>query len=747
MKNKFTRILLVLILVLTVSVSAFACQDPDKGTEVDPLNEFTPISYEGTHVYTNQDSADYLVKGGVCEYNLVLPENPSTQLSLAKDEFVILFKHATGITLNVITDSSIEPVEGKYHTANRKYISFGDRTNLYKDVKDSFTYDKNALTVDGVRIVTVDKTVYLLGGSDYGVINAVYTFMTLHFNFEYYYRNCITIDKNVTDEKLKVFDVTDIPDIERRSPNVPWYSVTHDPLKTVDALTGLSAQDIKNRGYRARLTGSHGVDLQGVITDDKTNSTASGLIHNAMEYLPQNTDYSKYFYKEFIPDGKTWNVPFDTTGKTLLNSANSDNPKYTEDAVNSADWYSTGGYQICYNARGNAVSFDALAKRCAEVIEKSLYVFDRENYPLRNTITLTMEDVGSLCSCTACLETRNAEGFSPCGGVIRLLNAINVYVREWMAKEENEPYRRDNFKIVFFAYSSMAAAPALWSEAEQKYVPYNDSCYMDPGVGVYYADSVYFNYQTSMYDSINREGYENFEKWASLTDYIWFWSYGSYPSQACYFHDSYAFFNNDAYQYFATKNVQYIFNESQDGTGGNATQWQNLKSYYQSKLMWDSSLDMDQLIRNYFDAMYMDAADTMYAIWMQMRVHIVNVLNDNGLRLKGKSGDGAIVNKSFWQLPLLEGWVAMFDQAVADIEKYKTTNNNLYLIVKDRIDVEAVQTLYQILSLYGSSSGSGQLSNDQFLAYKQKLYNIVVNYPLLSYTGSSNSILTWVQQQ
>ena len=47
MKNKFTKILLALILVLTVSVSAFACQDPESQGP-DALNEFKPVVYEGT---------------------------------------------------------------------------------------------------------------------------------------------------------------------------------------------------------------------------------------------------------------------------------------------------------------------------------------------------------------------------------------------------------------------------------------------------------------------------------------------------------------------------------------------------------------------------------------------------------------------------------------------------------------------------------------------------------------------------
>mgnify|MGYP000802591169 CR=1 FL=1 len=173
----------------------------DGGTEPTVENENHRFSYKETN--------EYLIKNGTTEYKIVIPsENVSAELNIARDELVRLFKEATGVTLETISDA------GKSHDANGKYISLGN-TSLYKS--SGLNVDTKTLKKDGARILTKDKTIYFIGKTDTGVINGVYDFLNMHFNFETYFKDTYTLTTGVTELKLMNYDVVDVPDIEYRT--------------------------------------------------------------------------------------------------------------------------------------------------------------------------------------------------------------------------------------------------------------------------------------------------------------------------------------------------------------------------------------------------------------------------------------------------------------------------------------------------------------------------------------------------
>ena len=204
MKNKITCLFLALFVAFSVVFSGCDCSGCDKKEEVAVVSG---VEYKGVHELNATETDEWLVKDGKTDYVIVVPLETSTVINVAKDEFIDLFRMATGITLSVIKD------EGLTHSENGKYISLGE-TSLFES--SGLSIDKKELTKDGVRIITKDKTVYLVGGSDYGTVYSVYDFMKLTFNYEYFYDDCIQIDKNVKSKKLSAYDVKDIPDMKDR---------------------------------------------------------------------------------------------------------------------------------------------------------------------------------------------------------------------------------------------------------------------------------------------------------------------------------------------------------------------------------------------------------------------------------------------------------------------------------------------------------------------------------------------------
>jgi hypothetical protein len=101
------------------------------------------------------------------------------------------------------------------------------------------------------------------------------------------------------------------------------------------------------------------------------------------------------------------------------------------------------------------------------------------------------------------------------GSSIKLMNRVAEKVKDWMAKEENAVYRRDNFGFKFFAYMGFEEAPTVknangkWTAIDNDVIPRDDLI-------IYLALIDNIEYKKSIYDPINAKGKEIIEKWGSI---------------------------------------------------------------------------------------------------------------------------------------------------------------------------------------------------------------------------------------
>ena len=574
--KKFIKIIAIFICVFVV-LGCVGC-NKTSGVKKD--------TYSGNHVYTAPETSEYIMKEGVSEYKLVVSYTMfSDAIMLAVEEFNNLFKKATGISLPMIYDNAA----GEYN-ADSKYISLGN-TTLFEQA--NIEYDKEQLKTDGCRIITKGKTVFILGATDYGVLNGVYDFMQICFNYEFYFRDCVEIDTNVSSLKLRAFDVTDVPDIPIRStPNGNNSGTQHDAPRMTDfyAFGESAAVDAKNRTLRYRFNDSYFGKILPIYSEfDDTNSPCD-TIHNAFNYV--------------------------TASQAKLG------------------WYAPSSSQLCYSASSHTdhfdeENFDELASFCALKIENSLKIYPRDSYPEYNTVTLTQTDQGGFCSCPTCLEWQKKDNGAISGGMIRLNNAIIKKVKAWMALPENEPYRRDDLKLLLFSYNNSEPCPVVYDKKTKTYVAANEEVVMEEGTGVYYAAMQSYRYNQPYYSEANELGRERLKQWTTLSDYCWLWVYGAYHTRPIYFMDSYNFHNSDTYQAFANSGVELVFDENIDYSS-ELTGFNSLKTYIESKLMWDSSLDQNELVEKFFKAMYKDAAETMYNLFVDYRTHYAYIIVKSG---------------------------------------------------------------------------------------------------------------------
>lgn len=654
---------MIATLLCIVSLVLCGCSDKTDDQNVEtPGSTVNNISYtDGVHDFSMTPTDRQLVENGASEYVLVLPNVMSTQLVTARDEFVYLFKRATNLTLPVVSD------EGLTHDAGHKYISIGETSLL---TTANIEIDKDELKYDGYRIVTKDNTIYLIGGSDYGSLFAVYCFFDLTFHYECYSANCIEIDTNIRNKELYNYSVKDIPDIAYRNRNYnKIYGGKNDyDLNNFDSRLRFREDNTDNviRIYKYLVMNADGTDVCDDPDDVRAvpGQTSAGLGHSTLMYCP--------------PD--VYNRP--------------------EKAEYHPKWFADGESQLCLTAHGDETEYRAMVELMAKKIEMGLRMKPRKAYPDSNYVGLSLEDnTDGLCTCSACMETIGKFDGARSVLNILLLNDIIPVVEEWMNRPENEPYKRD-LRYTFLAYDPTEKVPAVYNEATKKY-ELMPGLTMNEKIVPRNAVINAIDYQSPLFSEINSFGIEQTRAWSDISKEYLLWSYEANYRHYMYLYDSFSFFNNSAFQFYASVGTSMWYLESVEHDYA-LTAFNQLKLYLNSKLLWDCTLDIDELTANYFNAMYKDAAPLMFGIFNSTRAYYTRILKENNMyKLRSNYLD---VNKAeYWSISVLDSWLDMYEDAFGIIEKYKAIDKNVYDMLHYNVAQEMVSPAFIKMELFADS--------------------------------------------
>lgn len=245
MKKKIISILLA----LTVLGSLPACNN----ASTNGGNSSSEAGQDGLPVVANE----YIVKNSASDYEVLYPANALPLEMLAVNEFVAFFKEATQIALRVVSDDKMEE--------DGKYISIG-YTKLLSDA--GYTYSTEELKTDGFKIKTLNDDVLIFGASDYGSLYGAYETLGYLFDFEYFYNDCYSLNKGVTNLSLYDFDVVEVPDIEYRA-------------------TGYGSLSNNNMDcYRLRMRPypDFFIPINGIV------------FHNSLSYVQSSPDYNAAYW-------------------------------------------------------------------------------------------------------------------------------------------------------------------------------------------------------------------------------------------------------------------------------------------------------------------------------------------------------------------------------------------------------------------------------------------------------------------
>ena len=574
-----------------------------------------------------------LVENGATEYAIVLPDNADATLTLAGNELASFFAEATGATLKVVSDGAYSDYDA--------IISIGN-TNAF--AASGVTMGK--MTSDGYHIERKNNAIYLNANTSQGCLYAVYGLLDELFEYEQYSADCYTI-LNLTTVELPTIAVTENPDIAIRMPSNG--AIIKD-------------EEIANR-YGMAMSENDLFFQVGDYVNNASETANKGwrVWHNSLEILPVNY---------WTAQGKSnW---------------------FSDNKVNGAI------NQLCYTAHGNADDYTAMVNQIVAIMAQTLtssqaYGDNLEKLrPDALYVTLTSEDGGGVCTCSACTAAKAQYG-SDVGAVIKLCNDVRDGMDVWM--EQNPRFKRE-VTLLFFAYNDYVTAPTP------------GTIEMDEDVGVVYAVSDYVNYYYDVHNEENAAFRAQFEAWADLTAIndstfaVWTYTknFSAYMLRADVYGEG-AFFNENAYRYFVAKGVDLWFN--QGATNGTTTlsAFEKLNGYIDSQMMWDSTQSVATLTDNWFNAMYGDAADNMKTLYQAQNAMAREAFGTDKLGIPSVAVSKTVMRDKLTN-SVLQTWFGYIDSAKGVINSDSLLTDTQKAAYLERITEEWIAIEYWYVYLY-----------------------------------------------
>ena len=368
------------------------------------------------------------------------------------------------------------------------------------------------------------------------------------------------------------------------------------------------------------------------------------------------------------------------------------------------EWYMRGEAptQLCYTARGNAEDREAMAQACFLTLKKALI-----SNPTGRFANFSMSDDRNWCDCEACSASKLKYGATS-GAVIQFLNRLVDIAYEWFDTEEGKPYARDLY-VFFYAYYSLETAPTVLDPETGKYSPVDDSVVTDhvfPVLAITNANYV----QDVSTGSMNGMARTLIYGWGACTDIIWAYMYNTNYYHYLVPHNTFSAMQ-DWYRTYKNVGASSMNNLGQGNEYVMSTGWSNLKIYLDSRLKWNVEADYAGLIDNYFDGVYLEAADEMRQIFDEFRVNtqyhaIVNQKEFLTMNINGNN----ITKAKFWPLNKLNEWRALITDALEEVEYLKDTDPDKYVVVYRYIVCERVWIDHLLYKLYSGSLSSGELA-------------------------------------
>lgn len=164
-----------------------------------------------------------LLKNGTSNYSIYIANNANGTVKKAANEFKKYFLQISGVNL---------PISNQFSGKNQ--IVIGDNAVIKRNFPQ---FDLSSLNEDGTYVRSKGDALFIGGGTEMGVLNAVYSFFEKYLDCRYYAHDLIVIPKK-RDITVNNVNITEVPAISYRSTNygeamnadyIQWNKVSNLP--------------------------------------------------------------------------------------------------------------------------------------------------------------------------------------------------------------------------------------------------------------------------------------------------------------------------------------------------------------------------------------------------------------------------------------------------------------------------------------------------------------------------------------
>ena len=347
--------------------------------------------------------------------------------------------------------------------------------------------------------------------------------------------------------------------------------------------------------------------------------------------------------------------------------------------------------------------------------------------------------------CEFCSAEAERDG-SPAGMEIRAGNEIIRRLKEWMDETDehgnyvHEEYRRPNFKLVIMAYGTSRIAPATYDSKLGKYVV-NPGCEMDEDIIIQIVAQSSPN--VPIYHRANYNGFVEQKAWLDIAPGCWVWNHVFHHYNLPYFADILTCFSNERFQWWADANASHLFNEL--GGGEYSQHWYDMYFYVFTKLSWDSTIPMKELVENYCKAYYGPAAETMISLFYEQQQYEQFIVEQTYINYGRYWPQG----NQFWieedyPYPVIKYQLGFVDKALEDIKIVLDSENpDMYEVYKERLDLFSVSLIYMMKDIYGAEAFK-PYSNEEWEGYKNRAIQVLETHSMSK--GKTGISADWFRQ-
>lgn len=628
------------------------------------------------HEKTVTEAGRTFCANGETEYAIVVGTDSSSALEAAAF-LATQIENCTGASIttyfdtdqDMIVDNTTVALE---YSANAKYIVYSHEA---MEEAAGVTWKSGVdLAYSGYMLKTVGDSVFLKVNSLYGYQTASQAFCREVLGYEWYSEDTIVYTK--TGATLPNMDIVEKPDFDL----------------------------VDRSGYISRA---------GAIASGMTKETIFTYIngqfcHNSFDYLPP----------------KSYNN-------------NDENGHYKWYASNSSDGYNANATQLCYSARGDQAEYDVMLTTAFEAVMETL-----DRWPNSAALTFTRQDEYGNCECPVCSAMKSEYGSLTATYMLFVNDLDDLVQAELQRRADESGEAKREVTLLFFAYRETCEAPVKGTDGNYE-VPkasvttvdgerrntvsangetvtlpyhktYENGLHCNEHVGVFYAP-IDATYEESFYHLENKEYKTNFEKWSLVSDRLYGWIY---DTNFVHWLVPYNSFDSiaETLRFLKDNNCQYVFNQAQ---GGNTvcTGFGSLKTYLNLTLARDVNLNSGELIDKFFANYFQDAAEPMREYYESLVGHMQK-LEEEYPEVFYTQRRTESESTKYWPLATLQSWLSLCDKAYEAIEKYKTSDPELYKTLEKHIKIETLFPRFMICEYY-----SGFYTSADIQAERQSFYD------------------------